>query len=136
MSLDILELIEKTDLLAFHSETLNLYCKLAAYGNQRVAHTLCTHIDEDQLMYAVQSQYLSGAMRQGYHNFLIAVHLKTFADARLSNAKEYVIPLIADIRDRNIFEAETEDRFPKVLGPIVSLLPVMKAESIRTIQDM
>lgn len=54
-SLDILELIEKTDLLKFHSRTLNLYCKLASHGNQQVAHTLCAHIDENQLIYAVKS---------------------------------------------------------------------------------
>lgn len=35
-SVDILELIEKPDLLSFHARTLNLYCKLAAHGNQKV----------------------------------------------------------------------------------------------------
>lgn len=70
-------------------------------------------------------------MRQGYHNFLIAVHLKSFADARLSTSKEYVIPLIEALRDKNIFEPEAEGQFPKVVGPIVSLLPVMKAEPIQ-----
>jgi hypothetical protein len=30
-------------------------------------------------------------MRQGLVNFLIAVHLKTHADARLSTAKEWVL---------------------------------------------
>ena len=55
-SIDILELIENRPLLQFHSQTLELYCKLAAYGNQRVAHTLCSHVDEAQLMYAVKSE--------------------------------------------------------------------------------
>lgn len=55
MSIDILELIENLDLLTFHYQTLNLYCKLTAHGNQKVAHILCTHIDEDQLIYAVKS---------------------------------------------------------------------------------
>lgn len=35
-SVDMLELIEKADLLNFHAQTLNLYCKLASHGNQRV----------------------------------------------------------------------------------------------------
>lgn len=69
-------------------------------------------------------------MRQGYHNFLIAVHFKTFFDARLYTSKEYVIPLIENLRDKNIFEPEAEDRYPKVIGPIVSLLPEMKAETV------
>lgn len=55
-SFDILELIEKVDLLKFHSRTLNLYCKLASHGNQQVAHTLCAHIDESQLNYAIENQ--------------------------------------------------------------------------------
>lgn len=54
-SLDILELIENPDLLTFHSQTLDLYCKLASHGNQKVAHTLCSHVDESQLMYAVKN---------------------------------------------------------------------------------
>lgn len=55
MSYDMLELIEYQDLLVFHRQTLNLYCKLAAHGNQKVAHILCMHVDEDQLMYAVKN---------------------------------------------------------------------------------
>ena len=87
-SIDILELIEKPELLAFHERTLCLYCKLAAHGNQRVAHQLCSHVDERQLIFAVRNPNLSGPMRQGLINFLIAVHLRTHADARLSMAKE------------------------------------------------
>lgn len=132
MSYDILELIENPDLLVFHRQTLNLYCKLAAHGNQSVAHTLCTHVDEDQLMYAVKNHYLSGPMRQGLHDFLIAVHLKTHADARQSSAQEYVIPLIAELNGKNVFNPETEERYPQVLGPVVSILPVMKSEPVRT----
>uniref|UniRef100_A0A183D6N2 B30.2/SPRY domain-containing protein n=1 Tax=Gongylonema pulchrum TaxID=637853 RepID=A0A183D6N2_9BILA len=55
MSYDVLEMIEHDDLLAFHRQTLNLYCKLAAHGNQKVAHILCSHVDEDQIMYAIKS---------------------------------------------------------------------------------
>jgi hypothetical protein len=55
-SLDILELIENPDLLTFHRQTLNLYCRLTSHGNQRVAHTLCYHVDEDQIFYGVKSQ--------------------------------------------------------------------------------
>uniref|UniRef100_A0A0M3HKH6 ANK_REP_REGION domain-containing protein n=1 Tax=Ascaris lumbricoides TaxID=6252 RepID=A0A0M3HKH6_ASCLU len=55
MSYDILEIIEQPAYLAFHRQTLNLYCKLAAHGNQKVAHILCGHVGEDQLMYAVKS---------------------------------------------------------------------------------
>uniref|UniRef100_A0A914H250 Ryanodine receptor n=1 Tax=Globodera rostochiensis TaxID=31243 RepID=A0A914H250_GLORO len=131
-SVDILELIEKPDLLVFHARTLNLYCKLASHGNQKVAHQLCAHIDESQLTYAVKSPFLSGPMRQGLVNFLIAVHLKSHADARLSTAKEYVIPLVNDLRDKNVFNTGAEDQYPQVLGPVVSILPVMKYEAVQS----
>lgn len=35
-SFDILEMIEKPMFLDFHRQTLNLYCKLASHGNQKV----------------------------------------------------------------------------------------------------
>ena len=54
-SLDILELIENPDLLTFHSQTPDLYCKLASRRNQKLAHTLRSHVDQSQLMYAVKN---------------------------------------------------------------------------------
>ncbi|KAE9549703.1 hypothetical protein FO519_007091 [Halicephalobus sp. NKZ332] len=131
LSYDILELIEKNDLLQFHRQTLDLYCKLAAHGNQRVSHVLCSHVDEDQIMYAVKNHYLSGPMRQGLHDFLIAVHLKTHADARQSTAQEYVIPLVEDLLGKNVFDPENEGRYPQILGSAVSILPVMKSEPVK-----
>ena len=53
--LDILELIENVDYLQFHTQTLQLYCKLCAMGNQTVAHTLCAHVDEEQIMYSIRN---------------------------------------------------------------------------------
>jgi ryanodine receptor 2 len=97
MSFDVLEMIEHPDYLAFHRQTLNLYCKLCSQGNQKVAHILCDHIDQEQIMYAIKShgKYyqdrhltnytvsdLSGPLRQGFHDLLISLHLKTHADAR------------------------------------------------------
>ncbi|KAK0411652.1 hypothetical protein QR680_005766 [Steinernema hermaphroditum] len=132
MSYDILEMIENPDHLTFHRQTLNLYCKLASHGNQKVAHILCHHVDEDQIMYAVKSHYLSGEMRQGFHDFLIAVHLKTHADARLSTAKEYVIPLVTALADKNVFDPDAENRYPQILGNTVSIRPQMKSEDVRS----
>uniref|UniRef100_A0AC34QR18 Ryanodine receptor n=1 Tax=Panagrolaimus sp. JU765 TaxID=591449 RepID=A0AC34QR18_9BILA len=131
LSYDMLELIEKTDLLQFHRQTLDLYCKLAAHGNHRVAHVLCSHVDEDQIMYAVKNHYLSGPIRQGLHDFLIAVHLKTHADARQSTAQEYVIPLVDELTGKNVFDPDNEGRYPQILGPAVSILPTMKSEPVK-----
>ncbi|VDK67237.1 unnamed protein product [Onchocerca ochengi] len=123
-SYDILEMIERNDFLVFHRQTLNLYCKLAAHGNQKVAHILCSHVDEDQIMYAVKSHYFSGPLRQGFHDFLIAVHLRTYVDARQSTSHEYVIPLTQSLEIKNVFQTENESRFPQILGPTISIRPV------------
>ncbi|KAM3723537.1 Ryanodine receptor [Dirofilaria immitis] len=131
-SYDILEMIEHNDFLIFHRQTLNLYCKLAAHGNQKVAHILCSHVDEDQIMYAVKSHYLSGPLRQGFHDFLIAVHLRTYVDARQSTSREYVIPLKQNLEIKNVFQPENENRFPQILGPTISIRPVVVCSEVRS----
>ncbi|VDK18241.1 unnamed protein product [Anisakis simplex] len=132
MSFDILEMIEKPNYLQFHRQTLNLYCKLAAHGNQKVAHILCGHVDEDQIMYAIKNHYLSGPMRQGFHDFLIAVHLKTHVDARISAAHEYVVPLVPELTTKNVFNPSSEDRFPQICGKSVSIRPIMVCSEVQT----
>uniref|UniRef100_A0A0N5AR96 Ryanodine receptor n=1 Tax=Syphacia muris TaxID=451379 RepID=A0A0N5AR96_9BILA len=125
MSYDILEMIEHPDYLAFHRQTLNLYCKLAAHGNQKVAHTLCSHVNEDQIVYAVKSQYLSGPLRQGFYDFVIAIHLKSHVDARLFARQEYVVPLVKELEDKKLlFDSQLEDRYPQICGPTISLRPM------------
>lgn len=69
--LDILELSELEDLRKFHYHTLKLYCALCALGNTRVAHALCSHLDQSQLLYTIDNQYLSGMLREGFYNVLI-----------------------------------------------------------------
>lgn len=69
--LDILELSEDDGLRKFHYHTLKLYCALCALGNTRVAHTLCSHMDQSQLLYTIDNQYLSGMLREGFYNVLI-----------------------------------------------------------------
>lgn len=73
-SFDVLEMIEHNDLLTFHRQTLNLYCKLAAHGNQKVAHILCSHVDEDQIMYAVKSHCKSYLYIKGFISNTISVY--------------------------------------------------------------
>ncbi|TKS76306.1 Ryanodine receptor 3 [Collichthys lucidus] len=71
--LDILELSEHEDLRKFHYHTLKLYCALCALGNTRVAHALCSHLDQSQLLYTIDNQYLSGMLREGFYNVLIRI---------------------------------------------------------------
>lgn len=69
--MDILELSEHEDLRKFHYHTLKLYSALCALGNTRVAHALCSHLDQSQLLYTIDNQYLSGMLREGFYNVLI-----------------------------------------------------------------
>lgn len=59
-SLEILELSEHKDLLKFHYHTLRLYSAICALGNNRVAHALCSHVDEAQLLHAIENKYMPG----------------------------------------------------------------------------
>lgn len=72
---DILELSELDDLLTFHHHTLLLYSALCALGNTRVGHALCSHVDQSQLLYAIQSPGLPGPLRSGFYQLLIQVPL-------------------------------------------------------------
>lgn len=80
--MDCLELIEHEKLLIFHASTLALYGALCFQGNHRVAHFICSHVDEKQLLYAIQSEYMSGPLRIAFTDILIALHLEFHAYAR------------------------------------------------------
>lgn len=70
---DILELSELDDLLTFHNNTLLLYCSLCALGNTRVCHALCSHVDQSQILYAIQDPYLPGLLRSAFYQLLFQV---------------------------------------------------------------
>ncbi|XP_050555809.1 ryanodine receptor isoform X22 [Spodoptera frugiperda] len=96
--IDILELIEMDKLLSFHSHTLTLYAALCYQSNYRAAHALCTHVDQKQLLYAIQSQYMSGPLRQGFYDLLIALHLESHATTMEACKNEFVIPLGPELK--------------------------------------
>ncbi|KAK8771158.1 hypothetical protein V5799_025599 [Amblyomma americanum] len=96
--IDVLELIENERLLNFHAHTLSLYGALCFQGNHRAAHMICSHVDEKQLMYAIQSEYLSGPLRTGFTDLLISLHLEFHAYARSLTQNEFIVPLGPDIR--------------------------------------
>uniref|UniRef100_T1J5U5 B30.2/SPRY domain-containing protein n=1 Tax=Strigamia maritima TaxID=126957 RepID=T1J5U5_STRMM len=96
--IDILELIEHEKLLTFHAHTLSLYCAVCFQSNYRVAHILCQHVDEKQLLYAIQSEYMSGPLRVGFYDLLIAIHLEAHAYLRSTTQNEYIIPLGTEMK--------------------------------------
>ncbi|XP_017777975.1 PREDICTED: ryanodine receptor [Nicrophorus vespilloides] len=97
--IDILELIEMDKLLSFHAHTLTLYAALCYQSNYRAAHALCKHVDQKQLLYAIKSEYMSGPLRQGFYDLLIAVHLESTATTMEVCKNEYVIPLGPQLKE-------------------------------------
>uniref|UniRef100_A0A3P9P1U2 Ryanodine receptor 2 n=1 Tax=Poecilia reticulata TaxID=8081 RepID=A0A3P9P1U2_POERE len=90
---DILELSELDDLLAFHQNVLLLYCSLCALGNTRVCHALCSHVDQSQILYAIQNPHLAGPLRLAYYQLFIQVYLSSHTTACLTMNHEYIIPM-------------------------------------------
>lgn len=64
---------------SFHAHTLTLYAAVCYQANYRAAHILCTHVNQKQLLYAICSEYMSGPLRQGFYDLLIALHLESHA---------------------------------------------------------
>ncbi|XP_047191096.1 ryanodine receptor 2-like isoform X3 [Scophthalmus maximus] len=95
---DILELSELDDLLTFHRHTLLLYCSLCALGNTRVCHALCSHVDQSQVLHAIQNAHLPGPLRSAFYQLLIQVHLSSHATARLTMNHEYIVPMTDQTR--------------------------------------
>ncbi|XP_033608233.1 ryanodine receptor isoform X6 [Cryptotermes secundus] len=96
--IDILELIEMERLLSFHAHTLTLYAALCYQSNYRAAHALCLHVDQKQLLYAICSEYMSGPLRQGFYDLLIALHLESHATTMEVCKNEYIIPLGPELK--------------------------------------
>uniref|UniRef100_A0A3B3YY67 Ryanodine receptor 2b (cardiac) n=1 Tax=Poecilia mexicana TaxID=48701 RepID=A0A3B3YY67_9TELE len=90
---DILELSELDDLLSFHQNVLLLYCSLCALGNTRVCHALCSHVDQSQILYAIQNPHLAGPLRLAYYQLFIQVYLSSHTTACLTMNHEYIIPM-------------------------------------------
>ncbi|XP_062863974.1 ryanodine receptor 3 [Trichomycterus rosablanca] len=120
---DIMELSEQEDLRKFHYHTLKLYCALCALGNTRVAHALCSHLDQSQLLYIIDNQYLSGMLRQGFYDALLSIHLETAKAARLMMNNEFIIPITAETRSIRLFKDPSKHHQPPGVGLSTSLKP-------------
>ncbi|KAK3736855.1 hypothetical protein RRG08_000604 [Elysia crispata] len=106
---DVLELIEKYELLKFHAKTLELYQAVCSHGNHRVANSLIQHVDERQIMYCIKSEFLSGPLRHGFHNLLISMHLESHTRARMMTQNEYIIPLIPNTKSLSLYKTISGD---------------------------
>lgn len=121
--MDIMELSELEDLRQFHYQTLKLYGALCALGNTRVAHALCSHLDQSQLLYTIDNQYLSGQLREGFYNVLISIHLETAKEARLMMNNEFIIPVTDETRSICLFTDDSKRHTLPGVGLSTSLTP-------------
>ncbi|KAE8280778.1 Ryanodine receptor 2 [Larimichthys crocea] len=100
---DILELSELKDFLTFHHHTLLLYCSLCTLGNTRVCHALCSHVDQSQVLHAIQNLQLPGPLRSAFYQLLIQVHLSSHSTACLMTSHEYIVPMTDETREITLY---------------------------------
>lgn len=116
------------DLLKFHYHTLKLYGLVCALGNNRVAHALCSHVDESQLFYAIENTYLPGPMRSGFYDLLISMHLESAKRNRLGTNKEFIVPMTDQTRSITLY-SDKSHALPGV-GLTTCLRPKLHFSSI------
>ncbi|XP_053908876.1 ryanodine receptor 1 isoform X1 [Cuculus canorus] len=121
--IDIMELSERLDLLRFQCHTLKLYCAVCALGNNRVAHALCSHVDQTQLLFAIESPELPGPLRAGYYDLLLAMHLDAAQRARASMSAEFIVPMTEATKAITLFPAGGRAPGPPGVGPSACLRP-------------
>lgn len=116
-------------MLQFHYHALRLYSAVCALGNNRVAHALCSHVDESQLLYAIQNKHMPGLLRAGYYDLLIDIHLSTYATARLMMNSEYIVPMTEETKSITLFPDEQKKHGLPGIGLSTSLRPRMRFSS-------
>ncbi|XP_062858397.1 ryanodine receptor 3 isoform X2 [Trichomycterus rosablanca] len=121
--IDIMELSENEDLRQFHYHTLKLYCALCALGNTRVAHALCSHLDQSQLLYTIDNQYLTGQLREGFYDVLISIYLETAKEAHLMMKNEFIIPITDETRSICLFSDDSKRHTLPGIGLSTSITP-------------
>ncbi|XP_054654360.1 ryanodine receptor 2 isoform X4 [Dunckerocampus dactyliophorus] len=126
---DILELSELEDLLTFQYHTLLLYCAVCALGNTRVCHAICSHVDQSQVLHAIQNPHLHGLLRSAFYQLLVQVHLSSYTTACLMMNHEYIVPMTDQTRDITLYSSLDERKLPLGIPSIrgsTSLKPRMQ----------
>ena len=111
----------------FETISKPLYKAMCALGNFRVAHALCSYIDQQQFLYCIKSSYLDGRLREVYHELLIDIHLGAHANTRQHTQEEFIIPLTNETKGISLYE-DPRNKDPGLpgMGAYTSLRPEMK----------
>lgn len=116
--------------MKFHYHTLMLYCAVCALGNNRVAHALCSHVDESQLFYAIENTYLPGPLRSGYYDLLISIHLESAKRARLGTNREFIVPMTEETLSIKLYPDTKKSHSLPGVGLTTCLRPKLHFSSI------
>lgn len=85
------------------------------------------HVDQKQLLYAIQSEYMSGPLRLGFYDLLIALHLESHATTMEVCKNEFIIPLGPELKELYV---EPEMRHSLRSLQTESVRPTMKMTEI------
>uniref|UniRef100_A0A8D2QI27 Ryanodine receptor 2 n=1 Tax=Zonotrichia albicollis TaxID=44394 RepID=A0A8D2QI27_ZONAL len=99
------------------------------FNDFRMAHALCSHVDESQLLYAIENKYMPGLLRAGYYDLLIDIHLNTYATARLMMNNEFIVPMTDETKSITLFPDENKKHGLPGIGLSTSLRPRMQFSS-------
>lgn len=124
--------------MKFHFHTLKLYCALCAVGNNRIAHALCSHIDQAQLIFTTEDKYLPGLLRSGFYDLLLSMHLESAKEARLIMNNEFIIPVTDETRSITLFPKNSRSYGCPGVGLSTCLRPRLNFSSpcfVSTIED-
>lgn len=102
---------------------------MCALGNNRVAHAMCSHVDESQLLYAIENKYMPGLLRAGYYDLLIDIHLNSYATARLMMNNEFIVPMTDETKSITLFPDEHKKHGLPGIGLSTSLRPRIQFSS-------
>lgn len=90
---------------------------------------MCSHVDESQLLYAIENKYMPGLLRAGYYDLLIDIHLNTYATARLMMNNEFIVPMTDETKSITLFPDENKKHGLPGIGLSTSLRPRMQFSS-------
>uniref|UniRef100_A0A8C3HT45 Ryanodine receptor 1 n=1 Tax=Chrysemys picta bellii TaxID=8478 RepID=A0A8C3HT45_CHRPI len=76
-------------------------CKLGNGPTPRPGTVL--HVDESQLLYAIESPHLPGPLRSGYYDLLMSMHLESAKRARLTMNSEFIVPMTDATKSIRLF---------------------------------
>ncbi|KAL7671399.1 hypothetical protein ACOME3_006297 [Neoechinorhynchus agilis] len=97
---DILSVTENINNCRFCHKQFQLYATICAQSNCHTAYMLCDLIDERQLMYCIQNEYMPGDLRQVFYQVLFNMFLQRDYYAKLTTSREYIVPITTGFKTR------------------------------------